>query len=245
MKQVFIGSRKFSADPITGEEAMVQTNPTPNTNPQGMSVEDLKKRDFIVMIDMSGSMEEKDMPGGVSRWEAAQEAALSLARECEKYDNNGITVVVFNGKWNIYENVTSGGDIIKNIFTENSPHGSTNTSGALGVVLEAYLKSKATPETCKPITVVCLTDGRPDGGEDGEKALAKTIINAANHIDDGNEIGISFVQVGKDGHATAFLKRLDKNLTDEGAKYDIVNAITIDDLNDKALIDVLIEAVTN
>lgn len=209
---------------------------------KGMSVEDLKKRDYIVMIDKSASMNEPDCGTADSpktRWEAVQECALGLARECEKYDDNGITVITFNKHSKKFENITSGGDKLKQIFTEEQPGGSTDTAAALKDILDEYIATKGQPNR-KPITVVCITDGEPDS----QTELAKVIVAASNAIDDENEIGISFVQIGKDAKARLFLKSLDNDLTDHGAKFDIVSTVTDEELNDKTMEEVLIEAVT-
>lgn len=213
-----------------------------NEETKGMSVEDLKKRDYILMVDKSGSMNEPDCGtdgNPKTRWEAMQEITLALARQCEKYDDNGITIVTFNKHSKKFENITSGGDKIKQIFEEEQPGGETYTAEAMDEILQEYLDSKGTPN-CKPITVICVTDGEPQD----EKKLAKVITDASNKLDDENEIGISFIQVGKDKKARTFLKNLDDHLTDHGAKFDIVSTCTDEDLNDKTMDEVLIEAVT-
>lgn len=209
----------------------------PGAKPAGMTIEDLKKRDFILLVDRSGSMETTDCDGGKSRWETAKEGAEALAAECEKYDENGITVGTFNKKWTILENIKAGSKELHEIFAHNSPGGSTNTGGVLAEVLGAYLKGR--PDA-KPITLIVITDGQPDS----EKDVIDAIVNASNKIEDENEIGISFVQVGKDGGARAFLQMLDDDLVSKhGAKFDIVDTIKDEDMNDMSLTQVLINAV--
>lgn len=200
-----------------------------------MTTEELKKYDFIVLVDKSGSMSTPDCPGGKTRWDYAQENVLAIARECQKYDDNGITVGVFANKLKLYENVTDGAGLLEKIFSENQPGGSTDTAGALDQIIQEYLGSKA-----KPIIVVVITDGVPDSEQD----LIKVIVNATKKISTREEIGLEFVQIGKDSHAHAFLDRLDNNLTKEGAILDIVNTVTADDLGDKLISDVLIASLT-
>lgn len=200
-----------------------------------MTTEQLKKYDFIVLVDKSGSMSTNDCPGGKSRWDYAQENVLAIARECQKYDDNGITVGVFANKLKLYENVTDGAGMLEKIFSENQPGGSTDTAGAVDHVIQEYLSSKG-----KPIIVVVITDGVPDD----EATLVKVIVNATKKIDSREEIGLEFVQIGQDSHAHAFLDRLDNHLTQEGAKLDIVNTVTADDLGDKLISDVLIASLT-
>jgi hypothetical protein len=102
-------------------------------------------------------------------------------------------------------------------------------------VIQEYLSSKQ-----KPIICVVITDGQPDD----EAALVSVIVNATKKIANREEIGLEFVQIGKDSHAHAFLDRLDNNLTKEGAKLDIVNTVSADDLGDKLISDVLIASLT-
>jgi hypothetical protein len=56
-------------------------------------------------------------------------------------------------------------------------------------------------------------------------------------------VGISFLQVGGDAGATRFLKALDDELTRAGARYDIVDTMTLDEMSDRPLKDVLLGAL--
>ncbi len=77
-----------------------------------------------------------------------------------------------------------------------------------------------------------------------ENEVAKAIVNFTKKIDGREEFGISLLQVGKDTHAAAYLKRLDNQLQDEGAKFDIVNTKTMDELETVGLTEALIAALT-
>jgi hypothetical protein len=57
------------------------------------------------------------------------------------------------------------------------------------------------------------------------------------------ELAISFIQVGSDAGASAFLRALDEQLQGVGAKFDICDTITMDDMADTPLIEVLLRAV--
>jgi len=58
-------------------------------------IERLKNRDYYVVIDKSGSMEESDTPSGQTRWEYCQESTQAIARKLNEFDPDGITVVTF------------------------------------------------------------------------------------------------------------------------------------------------------
>lgn len=59
------------------------------------------------------------------------------------------------------------------------------------------------------------------------------------------ELAISVIQVGTDAQATKFLKALDDQLQGVGAKFDICDTVTLDDLEDMSLADVLMNAISD
>ena len=200
----------------------------------------LEERDYTLIIDKSGSMSTPDQPGSRTRWQAAQESTLALARKCEQFDPDGITVYLFSGRFRRYDNVTS--DKVAQIFQENDPSGTTDLAGVLKDATDSYLKRKLSGET-KPNgeTILVITDGEPDD----RKAVMRVIIEASREIDKDEELAISLIQVGKDQSATRFLKALDDELQAAGAKFDIVDTITLDDMEGLTLSEVLMNAITD
>ena len=203
-------------------------------NTESLSLEQLAKRDYVLMIDKSGSMEKTDPGTTKSRWQRAKEFAESLAYKCEQFDQNGIDVVLFGSNFKRYNNVTSAK--VEQIFREQSPGGSTNTAGALESVLAEYRSNPG-----KPITVLVITDGEPDD----EKAVEKCIVNHANSISDDSETGISFIQIGSDAGARAWLQGLDDDLQKVGAKFDIVDTKNEEEMDNLSLSDIILAAVTD
>lgn len=62
------------------------------------NISKISEYDFIVAIDTSGSMGEPVKAGSsITRWEAVQESALTIIRDVEKLDGNGIGLVLFGG----------------------------------------------------------------------------------------------------------------------------------------------------
>jgi uncharacterized protein with von Willebrand factor type A (vWA) domain len=198
----------------------------------------LEARDYTLIIDKSGSMSIKDQPGGKSRWQAMQESTLALASKCEEFDPDGITVYMFSGKFRRYDNVTA--NKVTQIFRENEPSGRTDLAGVLQDALGDYLRRKAAGQT-KPNgeTLLVVTDGEPDD----RKAVMRVIVEASRQIERDEELAISFIQVGNDGDATKFLKILDDDLQSAGAKFDIVDTVTMDEMEDMTLTEVLLNAI--
>lgn len=198
----------------------------------------LSNRDYTLIIDKSGSMSAQDRPGGRSRWEEVQESTMALARKCEELDPDGITVYLFSGRFKRYDNVTSSK--VETVFQENDPMGSTNLAGVLEDALGNYLKRKAAGQAKEQgETFLVITDGEPDE----RKAVMEIIIKASRQIDRDEELAISFIQVGTDARATRFLKALDDDLQGVGAKFDIVDTVTINDMEDMTLSEVLLNAI--
>jgi vWA found in TerF C terminus len=198
----------------------------------------LDNRDYTLIIDKSGSMSTKDKPGGASRWQIMQESALALANKCEELDPDGITVYLFSGKFKRYDNVTAAK--VTTIFQENDPSGRTDLAGVLTDALANYFnrKSKGQTATNGEIMLV-VTDGEPDD----RKAVMQVILDATQKLDRDEELAISFIQVGIDAAATQFLKILDDDLGKAGAKFDIVDTITMNDMEDLTLKEVLLSAI--
>jgi uncharacterized protein with von Willebrand factor type A (vWA) domain len=198
----------------------------------------MEDRDYTLIIDKSGSMSTPDQLGGRSRWDIAQESTLALARKCEQFDPDGITVYLFSGRFRRYDNVTSSK--VAQIFQENDPMGTTNLAAVLQDATNNYFQRKASGQT-KPNgeTILVITDGEPDD----RKAVMRVIIEASRHMERDEELAISLIQVGSDATATRFLKALDDELQGAGAQFDIVDTVTLDDMENMTLAEVLLNAI--
>jgi uncharacterized protein with von Willebrand factor type A (vWA) domain len=200
----------------------------------------VQDRDYTLIIDKSGSMSTPDQKGGKSRWDAAQESTLALARKCEQFDPDGITVYLFSGRFKRYDDVTSSR--VAQIFQENEPSGTTDLAGVLQDATNSYFRRKAAGQS-KPNgeTILVITDGEPDD----RKAVMRVIIEASRHMDRDEELAISLIQVGNDNTATRFLKALDDELTSAGAKFDLVDTVTLEDMENFTLTEVLLNAIAD
>lgn len=198
----------------------------------------LENRDYTLIIDKSGSMATPDQKGGRTRWVAAEESTFALASKCEQFDPDGITIYTFSGRFKRYENVTS--QKVMQVFRENDPSGTTDLASVLKHATENYFQRKAAGETKENgETILVITDGEPDD----RKAVMKVIIETSRRMDKDEELAISFIQVGTDPHATRFLKVLDDEMQSAGAKFDICDTITMEDMEDYSLSEVLLNAI--
>jgi hypothetical protein len=200
----------------------------------------MKDRDYTLILDKSGSMSTRDQRGGRSRWDECQESTLALARKCDQFDPDGITIYLFSGRFRRYDNVTA--DRVEQLFLENDPVGTTNLAAVLQDALNSYFQRKKAGQT-KPNgeTLLIVTDGEPDD----RRAVMEVIINATRQMDRDEELALSFIQVGNDAAATQFLTALDDQLLGVGAKFDICDTITLDDMGDMSLAEVLTNAIAD
>lgn len=192
----------------------------------------LSEYDFKLIIDGSGSMEEEDMDGK-SRWEYMQESTIALARALNKIDSDGITVCIMSaGSVSVYDNVTA--DKVKEMFAKHRPSGGTPMHKAILEVLKTGKGSN------KKQFISVHTDGLPDN----EAAVADVIRDQANSQKTDEECTFLFIQVGRDPKATHYLQQLDDNL--KGAKFDIVDAKTIDEVDKfPSVVELIAHAITD
>lgn len=175
----------------------------------------LSEFDFIVLVDASGSMSTEDC-NGRSRWLAIQETAEAFTRDLGKLDSDGIDLVVFSGaSIDTFQGVTAAA--LGDIFHTRQPRSSTPLTEALQAGLKLAGKSD------KKDFIIVFTDGVPDD----QGTAAQVIIDQANKQVNDDDCTILFVQVGRDPAATAYLRKLDDDL--KGAKFDIVDAKTVED----------------
>jgi uncharacterized protein with von Willebrand factor type A (vWA) domain len=170
--------------------------------------ETLKTLDFIVVIDHSGSMGEPSHRRDGNRLEEVAEDVIAIARQAEKYDDDGITVISFSSAVKVYDGVTA--DRVKDVFREFPPRGSTNLAEAIDAVASKARSSK------KDIVALVYTDGAPDSHD----AVISSINKAAAEFG-RPRIGFTLIQVGKEAGAKKFLEKLDNDL-----KVDVVSTVS-------------------
>lgn len=198
----------------------------------------LMNRDYTLILDKSGSMSASDQPNGKTRWQAVQESTLAVARKIEQLDPDGITVYTFAGRFNRYDNVTA--DKVNQIFLENDPMGTTNLTDVLKDAFQSYFQRKAAGETQEQgEIIIVITDGAPND----PASVVRTIVDATQRMERDQELGVTFFQIGTDSGATEFLKALDDQLEQVGAKFDICDAVTFQDMENYSIMELLMKAI--
>ena len=193
-----------------------------STQTAGPSQEDLKallsEKDIKIVLDMSGSMKFRDCPNNKTRYEYMQEQVFSLAADCAEFDDDGLDIfMMHNGGVNSVSGQKA--EDIPQLFASHTPKGSTPTHQALQ---QAFKKNPSG----KGQVILCYTDGEPDD----EESVVRAIVDQSKKQSTDDECTVLFVQVGYDKDASAFLDRLDNNLKDKGAKFDIVCSAKMDEV---------------
>jgi Mg-chelatase subunit ChlD len=195
-----------------------------------MSDQKLSEYDFVVVVDTSGSMGEPWK--GSTRWDAMQESVMTFVRDIEKLDSDGIDVVQLGGQVKIWQGVTSAA--VRDLFSGLSPRGGTPLTEALEAAFKLAGKSD------KKDFIIVFTDGVPDD----QKSAAEAIKRAANRQETDDSLTVLFVQVGDDKSATKYLRSLDDDL--KGAKFDIVDAVTIEEAEKfDTTVDLIMKAIAD
>ena len=194
---------------------------------------DLKDYDIVLAIDKSGSMGDTDCPGGVSRWAYAEETTMAIARKAAEFDQDGITLALFSNDCIVIPNTTV--DKVKQAFADNEPKMSTDTAGMLKKLFNAYFANPS-----KPQIIIVITDGVPDD----KQAVIDEIVAATQKMESDEQLGVLVVQIGKDEKAKAYLKTLDDDLVEKhGAKFDIVDAKTEEEMGNMSLAELIMQAI--
>ncbi|NEP76472.1 MAG: hypothetical protein F6K29_33995, partial [Okeania sp. SIO2G5] len=105
---------------------------------------------------------------------------------------------------------------------------------------QSYFQRKASGEgQPEGETIIVVTDGAPND----PASVMRTIVDATQKMDRDEELAVSFFQIGSDAGASQFLKALDDKLEDVGAKFDICDTVTFDDMENYSIVELLMKAI--
>lgn len=182
-----------------------------------MSNYEVNKGDQIfIAVDVSGSMRGESTVKGKNRMEIVQEKITKLLEDAAKIDDK-VNFYTFGQKIVNHGEVTLE-QAIGLVAGLQANEGSTHTHQVVQAMYDDMQKARAAGETNNLIGLI-ITDGEPTG-ESNQTLVGDTLRAIADAQTDGEGVGFSFLQVGNDPGAAAFLKFLDDDL---GAKVDIVD----------------------
>lgn len=181
-----------------------------------------KGDDFIVALDISGSMQANDCPGGLSRTAYALEQFKTFANEAAKWDTDGVSVYGFGVEVHPFTDVQEGNLEATLNKVKGLPYeGATMTHL---VIDAAYQEHKR--QNNEQTVLLLFTDGEPSD----QSAVFSTIAKITNEVKDEREFNISLITVGqRSSSLEAFLSKLDDAIP--GAKYDIVDVKKLEEVD--------------
>lgn len=198
------------------QAAVVQTP----VDDAGSKFELHKGDQFIVGLDISGSMQAQDCPGNSSRFNYVLETMKTFIAEASKWDPDGISFYAFNNSVQAYRDVATVEEISQKIGSLKVG-GGTRTDLAIS---EAYREHKE--KNNEQTFFMVFTDGEPSEPE----LVKKVIIDITNDVRDEKEFRIQLLTVGdRSASLDQWLDNLDDHL--DGAKYDIVEIEKLEDVN--------------
>lgn len=178
-----------------------------------------KDCNFIIALDISASMQNKDTPTpGQTRYQYALEMCEQFAHEAAKYDPDGVSIITFGSDIHSHPDVAA--DKIDALLENQKFEGATQTNLAVHAAFMEH-KKKNNKQTC----LMIFTDGEPSSEDD----LLKEIASITQQVATNEEFTMIFITVGKRSPSLqAFLTKLDDDLP--GAKYDIVDVKALEEV---------------
>lgn len=175
--------------------------------------------DFIIAMDVSGSMANTDCPGGLTRFQFALEKAKLFAHEAAKIDTDGVSVYRFGHQVTKFSDITE--DKLDSAIASVPPNESaTLTHEVIAAAYQEHIERKN-----EQTFLFIITDGAPTD----PMAVFSTIADITKKIKDEKEFRIQFLIVGSvDSALQNFLTKLDDSIP--GAKYDIVDVKNLADV---------------
>ncbi len=193
-------------------------------------------RQYVIMVDRSGSMSEQDGKNG-TRWDSARKAVEKVVHTVFEYDvDHTVPLYLFDHECLFLGELTSPSQVL-GVFNDFGPRGTTDLNTTLKQAIETYAGSKRPNYDVVPGTTFLVF---LDGAVNDEEEVVRTIKYYANpkngYIANHTQIAISFIQIGDDNGATRFLKRLD----DDMGEIDICDTKKDDFLSEKDGVDRLL-----
>lgn len=203
----------------------------------------LSSYDCILMLDCSGSMGDRIVSLGkvngklTTRWNWCKRQMLTLYDKGAPYFPEGITLVPFANKFAIINEARQ--NEIHQMFRQLSPVGGTNMALPLSFIIDDYFRRKRRNQgRVKPIVIAVLSDG-----EGNAHILRQLIIKTTHRMTTPREIIITFLAVDATALGRPVIEALDNNLYNAGAKYDIVDSRSFEELRKYGLMKMLVAAL--
>jgi uncharacterized protein YegL len=164
---------------------------------------------FIFALDVSGSMQQNDTPGNLSRFDYALEKMKLFCHEAAKFENEGICIFRFGHKVEKFDHISE--DKIDSIIGAAQPNEMATRTDL--VIWEAYQEHKE--DDHEDTFLFLVTDGEPTN----KQAVIDTIGKVNGDLKAGTEFKIVFLIVG---NASPDLKNFFQSLSSAFDNVDVL-----------------------
>jgi hypothetical protein len=194
-------------------------------------IEKLKESEIVLLLDRSLSMDDHHagVPGDLSKWSWCKAQIDNFYFSTARFFDTGFDIVTFNDKSQRWKNVSLWD--LKQVFSRFKPEGTRkDIATPLREVITDYVRARK-PDS-KPLIVLVLTDGLKNEGLPLQQILAE----ASQQMTRPREMTVVFMQIGDSIFANELFDDLDRNLIAKGAKYDIAEFKSFDELRNKGVL---------
>jgi Mg-chelatase subunit ChlD len=188
------------------------------------------------VIDISGSMASPDGTDGLSKFDWCREQVASLADRLTPYART-VDITVFNDRYQTAESCNR--DTISAIYSGIKPGGGTALATPLLNRCEAALAKRQAGG--RPTLIAVITDGLPGD----RQAVYQNLITFTQKLSRPDDVVVTILQIGENFGGQGFCVDLDDNLVANGAKYDIIDTRTFEELRAETMPTALIHALEN
>lgn len=198
----------------------------------------LSKYDVEVIVDASMSMRKRDCPRFLSRWEWCGYQSVDLARQLAPFASQGITLTSFNRNFTVYEQQNP--QQLTTLFERTPLAFNTRLAEPLADRLNDYVTHRG---SVRPRLIAVITDGVPHPFAQAQM-VEDVLIHASKMIKDPRELTVVFFQIGsRNAPGQEFLGEIDNKLVARGARFDIVQTVSFEHLQQVGLAQGLADAI--
>jgi hypothetical protein len=195
--------------------------------------------DLELVVDESESMKHRDCPGNISRWQWCGEELSDLSQLLSPHLQHGFTLTTFASDYQVLKNARP--EDVTARFEKHPSDVSTRLSAPLNSRFKNFFETRSS--SSKPALVVVITDGVPHPPQEAA-LVVDSIISASKRVQNNNELTVVFFLVGRENQeGQQFVKELDDDLVNRGAKYDIVRSMPFEELEHVGLVNALVSLV--
>ncbi|KAL9066101.1 MAG: hypothetical protein Q9157_007251 [Trypethelium eluteriae] len=197
-------------------------------------LEDIQKRDQVILLDDSQFMRD--------HWNDVVDFLGLHVYMIQDADPDGVEVFLTSKSHHTKKRRPTAPKDLQNFARQHQPKPTsatvTNMYTRLNAILEPcrkkiehdessslFARAKRRIRPLRPLSITVYTDGRWQEGSEAAAPIRKMMNTLIQHNRDLTEVGIQFVQFGKDPEGTQILRSLDINLqkTTDDTKWDIVD----------------------